>query len=115
MKYENYIFDLYGTLVNIHTDEDDEKLWKTLSKFYVKQGAPYTAKEIHADYISNVEKLLDVAEEIQVEDVFRELYSAKGVNADSALILETCRFFRDNSTEYIKLYPWSLSILNSLK
>lgn len=115
MKYKNYIFDLYGTLVDIHTDENDKKLWKALSKFYGKQGAPYTAKEIHADYIANVEKLLTITEEIQVEDVFRELYSAKEVNADSALILETCRFFRDNSTEYIKLYPWSLPILNSLK
>ena len=24
MKYKNYIFDLYGTLLDIHTDEEDE-------------------------------------------------------------------------------------------
>ena len=24
MKYQNYIFDLYGTLVDIHTDENNE-------------------------------------------------------------------------------------------
>jgi len=115
MKYNNYVFDLYGTLVDIHTDEDDEKLWEALAKFYGKQGANYTAKEIHADYITNVKKLLDIAEEIQVEKVFRELYAAKQVNADDGLILKTCRFFRDNSTEYIKLYPWSLPILERLK
>ena len=58
MKYQNYIFDLYGTLVDIHTDEDDEKLWEALALFYGKQNANYTAKEIHADYLANVEALL---------------------------------------------------------
>ena len=115
MKYKNYVFDLYGTLVDIHTDEDDAKLWKALAKFYDRQGAYYTAKEIHADYLANVEALLRITEEIQVEEVFHELYSAKGVDADETLVSETCRFFRKNSTEYLKLYPWSLPVLNRLK
>lgn len=115
MKYENYVFDLYGTLVDIHTDEDDEKLWEALAEFYGKQDANYTAEEIHADYIANVEKLLAVTEEIRIEEVFRQLYDAKGVTADDRLISETCRFFRDTSTGYIKLYPWSLPILKGIK
>ena len=115
MKYKNYVFDLYGTLVDIHTDEDDKKLWTALAKFYSKQGANYTAKEIHADYIANVEKLLAVTEEIQIEEVFRQLYAAKAVKADDTLVSDTCRFFREQSTEYIKLYPWSLPILKELK
>ena len=28
LNYENYVFDLYGTLVDIRTWEDDEKLWE---------------------------------------------------------------------------------------
>ena len=28
LKYENYIFDLYGTLIDIHTEEGERKLWK---------------------------------------------------------------------------------------
>lgn len=115
MKYENYIFDLYGTLVDIHTDEDDEKLWEALADFYDKHGAKYSAAEIQADYRANVAALLEVSEEIQVEDVFRELFAAKNVTADDTLVLETCRFFRDTSTKYIKLYPWSLPILEKLK
>lgn len=115
MKYQNYIFDLYGTLVDIHTDEDDKKLWLALANFYKKQGAKYTAKEIHIAYITNVKKLLALTEEIQIEDVFRELYTAKGVNADSLLISETCHFFRAQSTDYIRLYPWTLPVLTGLK
>ena len=115
MKYENYIFDLYGTLVDIHTDEEDEKLWEALADFYTGHGAKYSVAEIQSDYLANVAALLEVSEEIQVEDVFRQLFAAKNVSADDTLILETCRFFRDTSTEYIKLYPWSLPILEKLK
>lgn len=115
MKYENYIFDLYGTLVDIHTDEEDEKLWEALAEFYGKHGADYTTKEIQKDYLAKVGELLDISEEIRIEEVFHQLFAAKDVVADSTLVLETCRFFRDTSTEYIKLYPWSLPILEKLK
>ena len=27
VQYDNYVFDLYGTLVDIHTEEDFPKLW----------------------------------------------------------------------------------------
>lgn len=26
--YKNYIFDLYGTLVDIHTDEEQKEVWE---------------------------------------------------------------------------------------
>ena len=32
MKYENYVFDLYGTLIDIHKDEEDEKAWEKSQK-----------------------------------------------------------------------------------
>ena len=28
MKYKNYIFDLYGTLIDINTNEWSAQLWK---------------------------------------------------------------------------------------
>lgn len=31
--YKNYLFDLYGTLVDIHTDEENEALWEKLCMF----------------------------------------------------------------------------------
>ena len=33
-NYKNYIFDLYGTPVDIHTDEEQELLWEKLALFY---------------------------------------------------------------------------------
>ncbi len=32
--YRNCIFDLYGTLVDIHTDEVKPELWEKLALFY---------------------------------------------------------------------------------
>ena len=37
--YENYVFDLYGTLVDINTDEGKNSLWKQMSIFYGYYGA----------------------------------------------------------------------------
>ena len=42
MKYESYIFDLYGTLVDIRTDEEKKELWSKLALFYVYYDAHYT-------------------------------------------------------------------------
>ena len=38
MKYQNYVFDLYGTLVDIHTDEEQQMLWEKMAMFYGYQG-----------------------------------------------------------------------------
>ena len=32
--YNNYIFDLYGTLIDINTDEWNDDLWKKIAIFY---------------------------------------------------------------------------------
>ena len=39
--YQNYIFDLYGTLVDIHTNEKKAYLWKKMSLFFGMKGAAY--------------------------------------------------------------------------
>ena len=43
--YDNYVFDLYGTLVDIHTEENDAKVWEKLSLFYGFYGALYDPQE----------------------------------------------------------------------
>lgn len=115
MKYKNYIFDLYGTLIDIHTDEEEHTLWEALADFYTKHGAVYTADEIRSDYHTDVAARLEIHEEIRVEETFQQLFATKGIAADAALVLEVCRYFRKTSTKYIKLYPWTLPMLEKLK
>ena len=34
VQYDNYVFGLYGTLVDIHTEEDFPKPWEKLALFF---------------------------------------------------------------------------------
>lgn len=48
--YDTCIFDLYGTLVDIRTDEDKAELWERLSLFYAYYGAKYAPDELKRSY-----------------------------------------------------------------
>ena len=43
MRFTDLIFDLYGTLVDIHTEEDDT-VWEKTAFYFGFYGAHYTGK-----------------------------------------------------------------------
>lgn len=118
--YNNYIFDLYGTLIDLRTDEEHMTLWKKLCEFYRFQGAFYSAKELKRRYLALVEEALAVPspylyKDIQIETIFRMLYEEKQVKPDPMLVLYTAQLFRILSTKYIRLYDGAISLLQTLK
>ena len=137
LTYDNYIFDLYGTLVDIHTDESDTAIWEKLAMFYGYYGALYEANELkeryetlvkssEAELKKKIEKsdadaqfaisyAHEASPEIHIEDAFEKLYEEKGVNPTKELSVHTGQFFRVMSTEYIKLYPGTKEMLKELK
>lgn len=115
MKYKNYIFDLYGTLVDIHTDEKDLKLWKKMVSYYKKHGAVYTPAKMRKTYEILVKEAQKEADEILIEPVFEKMFTMQSVTVDNAVIIEACHLFRETSTEYIRLYPWTVPMLEKLK
>lgn len=122
--YKNYIFDLYGTLVDIRTDESDDKFWKEVAKIYKSYGASCNAQELKRDY-HNIARREERATkfkhpfykniEINLENVFKRLYKNKGVNADQKIIDDTAVRFRKASTDFISLYDGVIDLLESLK
>ena len=54
--YQNYIFDLYGTLVDIHTNEKKAYLWKKMSLFFGMKGAAYEPKELRMAYATKIKE-----------------------------------------------------------
>lgn len=56
MPYKNYIFDLYGTLIDIHTDEENEKLWDFMASLYSIYGADYEGRELKVSYLAMVQE-----------------------------------------------------------
>lgn len=128
-NYENYVFDLYGTLVDIHTDESKKEVWEKLALFFGYYGASYTSEELRERYellVGEKESRLKISREnirysceaypeIELTEVFCELYREKGVTADRNLAIHSGQFFRLLSTDYIRLYPGTKEMLAHLK
>ncbi len=126
--YHDYIFDLYGTLVDIRTNEEQHALWNKLSLLYGYYGADYMPQVLHESYLSIVhakEKLKQDTQqehysheaypEIPIEEVFAELYTSKGVQPTDGLVLHTGQMFRVLSTSYIRLYAGAKELLQQLR
>ena len=122
--YQNYIFDLYGTLIDINTDEWQAKLWKSLQILYAYRGAEYTYNEIKSEYGRLVEKEKAAVRrrhpeytviDIKIEKVFRELFAQKGVRVSKRDLCYIAEAFRCFSTKYIRLYDGVLDLLDTLK
>ena len=123
MKYQNYIFDLYGTLIDINTNEWSAQLWKKMAILYGYYGAHYTYKELGQAYGRLVEREKKAAHrrhpeytviDIKIEKVFRRLFTEKGVKPKKALVQEVCEVFRCFSTKYIKLYDGVTELLDTI-
>lgn len=122
--YKNYLFDLYGTLADIHTDEWNMGFWKKVAEYYTENGAEYTTEEMnktYGKYVDEEKKVLSAKHpeykyiDIKIEKVFKKLYENKGVKCDDELVLKTATAFRTMSREYIKLYDGIEDLLDSLK
>ena len=39
MRFNNCVFDFYGTLADIRTDEEKPELWEEMAELYASRGA----------------------------------------------------------------------------
>ena len=131
--YDTYLFDLYGTLVDIHTDEEKMELWEKLSYFYGYYGAIYKPEELQERYLFEVDEMKKEMQErktsleykqddsheanpdIELEYVFQRLFKHKGIEADLSLSIHAGQVFRAVSTEYICLYEGAKELIEDLK
>lgn len=137
--YHNYIFDLYGTLVNIHTEEDCGELWRRFALALSLQGAAYAPEELRKRYRElearvqqecwkeNRQTLVPAAEErdgwdltleeteVSLWEVYRRLYLEKGIEANDRRILDLGSWFRTLSLERLALYEGAKELLARLR
>lgn len=112
MKYTDLVFDLYGTLVDIHTDVDD-LVWEKTAFYFGFHGAHYTPEELKAAF----QKELNLREakagqsyecypDIPYENIMTALFLAKGVTKNAERLgFAASQLQRICSLEYIRLYP----------
>ncbi len=118
--FDDIIFDLYGTLVDIHTDECKAELWEGMARWYAGFGVKFVPEELKNRYFSLVSALESHAgdtheghPEVEIGAVFRELFGDLPVSGGD--IKRTAERFRKLSTDYIRLYPYARELLGALK
>ena len=122
-EYRNYIFDFYGTLCEIWTNERKRFLWENLDFFMKGSGAFYHAGELQKKYrefcrleeerMRNETGYYDI--EIDLKNVFKMLYEYKGVKPENDLINETEIVFRLLSMEKMKMFGHATELLRQLR
>ena len=77
--YRNYIFDFYGTLADIRTDEESPLLWKKMSEIYSALGASYESEELRQAFrrLEEAQK-----EKIGLEDARKEESGLKEIRKE---------------------------------
>ncbi|MFD0705430.1 HAD family hydrolase [Alloscardovia venturai] len=121
--YTEIFCDLYGTILDIHTDEDDPLLWDKMCAYMRAQGA---ICESGAQLFAKYQQDMDVAQksgealrgkyvEIDVVPVWKKLYKQFSVDADDTMAYATARHFHQESTSVLRPYPHAKEFLHVLQ
>ncbi len=139
-EYKAIFFDLYGTLINIHTDETKARVWRTLSRWFSDHGAKYRPRELQEKYREEIrhdegrillgeegyyartpaesgskDRPQVVYPEADLARVIAALFRNKGVEPGEALIAETASILRREAMCHIRLYAGVHALLKGLK
>lgn len=122
MKYTDLVFDLYGTLVDIHTEESDV-VWAKCADFFTSHGGKIGGKELKEQYQQEVKRRegkmgqsYECFPDVPFDQVMETLFLQLGVKDDvKKLAFEVSRMFRTESTEYIHVYPKAVEALDRFR
>ena len=67
LTFDNYIFDLYGTLMDIHTDEGSDELWEAVCDYLAKE-LPAFFQGKNRELVRRPEKLKALYEKLDKEE-----------------------------------------------
>lgn len=109
----NFLFDLYGTLADIHTDENKDELWLGFAELLSEKDLASVKNE----YLNICKKYADARSHKFVEFdlllVFEEMLQNRGIDKTKAP--EYAREFRLLSREKLKLFPHIIEMLDGLR
>jgi len=114
------LFDLYGTLIDIRTDEHDPAVWGGLAQYLGYLGVVIAPEQLRSQYQKRVEFQLSSSPErhaeIDVFAVFRDIFAAYGrAKVSREKIIGAAMLFRSLSRRQFGLFPDAAAVLRRLR
>lgn len=125
MKIKGILFDVNGTLVDIHTDENHEEIYRGISHFLTYHGIYVSRWEVRDEYFRLMDEQRKASSEVYPEfdavRLWREFLRRK-TSADAAMNSEKLRWipqflaqmYRGLSRFRLQLYPEVKNVLENL-
>lgn len=117
--YKNYIFDLYGTLADIKTNEYTPGFWKKIAGLLACYDAFYTPNELKKAYQTTLKKTGPSFKcqhpEYDVVKTFQLILKQKGVSCPKSRALDIAYAFRVISRSKLCIYDGVHETLEMLK
>ena len=125
-EYRDYVFDLYGTLIDIRTDESGEDFWRHMAQVYSAAGASYEPEELRRSYLRLCEAETEALArdngspypEPDLGNVFAGLYLEKRPGEplpEEGWVERTALEFRRSSRTMLRLYDGTRETLETLR
>ncbi len=122
MAIKGILFDLYGTLIDIETDESMEEIYRGIAHYLTYQGVYLHRWEVRDRYYQIMkqqkEHCGEECPEIDVEAIWNALLRQEGIKEASArrrLALILAHIYRGISRKRLQLYPGVKQVLDELR
>jgi putative hydrolase of the HAD superfamily len=122
MTIKGLLFDLYGTLIDIETDEGMEEIYRSISHFLNYHGIYLHRWELKDRYYEIMKQQKEERDEkypeIDVEAIWNTLLRQEGMDASPAcqeLATTLAQLYRGTSRRRLQLYPGVKEALDSLR
>jgi putative hydrolase of the HAD superfamily len=112
-------FDLYGTLIDIRTDEHDPWVYSVLSQYLSYHSVNVTSEELKEAYFEKIEQHFEKSgeeyPEVDIQEIFNEIMHQYGIKRyDETVVSDTALLFRSLTMRHFGLFPSLADTLSRL-
>jgi putative hydrolase of the HAD superfamily len=122
MRTKGILFDLYGTLIDIETDESMEKIYRGISRFLIYQGINLRWQNLRDLYYGIMQEQRQASSEqhpeIDVEAIWDVLLARQGLASEAkrrGLKRYLAQLYRGLSLKRLKRFAHVKRVLNTLR
>ena len=113
-------FSLYGTLIDIRTDEHDPYVYSVLSNYLAYHSIHIPPEKLQEEYSGNIEEYFENSEEeypeVDIQTVFHNIMHryGNGKSYPESVVNDTALLFRSLTIRYFDLFPSLADTLSRL-